>query len=193
MSPAATHSAEDADTAILAAADRLFYERGVAGVGMDDVRDAAGVSLRRLYALYPSKRELVAAWLRDRHERWMAWFRDSVEAAIVEGADPAVATFDAIEQWASGPTYRGCAFLNVVAETTEIDDEHRSIAADHKRDLVSYLASLAARAHRDAPEWLPRALGVLIDGCIVQAAVFGSVEPVRDARRAAAQLVGVPS
>jgi AcrR family transcriptional regulator len=191
MSPAATRSVEDADVAILAAADRLFYERGVAGVGMDDVRDAAGVSLRRLYALYPSKRELVAAWLRDRHERWMTWFRDTVEAAVATGVDPAVATFDAIEQWASGPTYRGCAFLNVVAETTEIDDEHRAIAADHKRDLVRYLAALAARAHPEAPGWLPGALGVLIDGCIVQATVFGSVEPVRDARRAAAQLVGV--
>jgi AcrR family transcriptional regulator len=182
---------EFADVAILAAADRLFYERGVAGVGMDDVRDAAGVSLRRLYSLYPSKRDLVAAWLRDRHERWMTWFRDAVESAVARGEDPVVATFGAIEEWASAPTYRGCAFLNVVAETTEIDDEHRAIAAGHKRDLVRHLASLAARAHPGAPEWLPGALGVLIDGCIVQAAVFGSVEPVRDARRAAAQLVGV--
>jgi AcrR family transcriptional regulator len=191
MSPAATTSIEDADVAILAAADRLFYERGVAGVGMDDVRDAAGVSLRRLYSLYPSKRELVAAWLRDRHQRWMAWFCDAVDAAAARGIDPVLATFDAIEQWASGPTYRGCAFLNVVAETTEIDDEHRAIAASHKRDLVGLLATLASSSHTDAPGWLPGALGVLIDGCIVQAAVFGSLEPVRDARRAAAQLVGV--
>jgi AcrR family transcriptional regulator len=191
MSPAATHSPDDAGIAILAAADRLFYERGVAGVGMDDVRDAAGVSLRRLYALYPSKRDLVAAWLRDRHDRWMAWFQAAVELAVADGRDPVVATFDAIEQWASGPTYRGCAFLNVVAETTEIDDEHRAIAAAHKRDLVQHLAALAARSHPEAPDWLPGALGVLIDGCIVQAAVFGNVAPVHDARRAAAQLVGV--
>jgi AcrR family transcriptional regulator len=191
MSPAATRTVEDSGVAILAAADRLFYERGVAGVGMDDVRDAAGVSLRRLYSLYPSKRDLVAAWLRDRHERWMAWFRGAVEASSAQGVDPLVATFDAIEVWASSPSYRGCAFLNVIAETTEIDAEHRVIAADHKRELVEYLVSLAATAHSDAPEWLPSALCVLIDGAIVQAAVFGSIDPVRDARRAAAQLVGV--
>jgi AcrR family transcriptional regulator len=191
MSPAATRSKQDAGVAVLEAADHLFYERGVAGVGMDDVRDAAGVSLRRLYALHPSKRDLVAAWLRDRHERWMGWFRDSVDASAALGADPLVATFDAIEQWAAGPTYRGCAFLNVVAETTEIDAEHRAIAADHKRDLVQYLAALAATSHPDAPDWLPGALGVLIDGAIVQAAVFGSVEPVRVARCAASHLVDV--
>jgi AcrR family transcriptional regulator len=191
MSPAATRTVEDAGVAILAAADRLFYERGVAGVGMDDVRDEAGVSLRRLYSLYPSKRDLIAAWLRDRHERWMSWFRGAVDASTAHGVDPLVATFDAIEAWASSPSYRGCAFLNLLAETTEIDDEHRDIAADHKRELVRYLASLAATAHADAPAWLPSVFGVLIDGSIVQAAVFGSVDPVRDARRAAAQLLGV--
>jgi AcrR family transcriptional regulator len=191
MSPAATRTVEDAGVAVLVAADRLFYERGVAGVGMDDVRDAAGVSLRRLYSLYPSKRDLVAAWLRDRHERWMTWFRGAVDASTAHGADPLVATFDAIEAWASSPSYRGCAFLNIIAETTEIDAEHRAIAADHKRELVQYLASLAATTHADAPAWLPSVLGVLIDGAIVQAAVFGSVDPVRDARRAAAQLLGL--
>jgi hypothetical protein len=121
----------------------------------------------------------------------MDWFRTAAVAAAATGTDPLVATFAAIEEWASGPSYRGCAFLNVIAETTEIDAEHRAIVADHKRDLVQYLASLAAQSHPDAPEWLPRALAVLIDGCIVQAAVFGSVAPVRDARCAAEQLIGV--
>lgn len=189
MSPATTITADAATAAVLVAADRLFYERGVAGVGMDDVRDASGVSLRRLYSLYPSKRELVTAWLNDRHTRWMRWFVDTVEERARQGVAPLLATFDVIEQWASGPEYRGCAFLNVIAETTEIDDSHRRIVADHKRELARHLATLAARGRSDLPEWLVGALAVLIDGAIVQAAVFGSVAPIRDARCAAAHLL----
>jgi AcrR family transcriptional regulator len=189
MSPAATITPADADRAVLAGADRLFYGRGVAGVGMDDVRDAAGVSLRRLYALSPSKRALVTAWLHDRHERWMAWFVAEVERRAGAGVDPLVATFDAIESWAGSPDYRGCAFLNVIAETTEIDDTHRAIAAGHKRGLVQHLATLAASSHPEAPAWLPEALGVLIDGAIVQAAVFADTAPVAAARLAAQRLL----
>ena len=62
MSPAATMSVDDAERAILETADQLFYERGIALVTMADVRDAAGVSMRRMYQLYPSKADLVAAW-----------------------------------------------------------------------------------------------------------------------------------
>lgn len=189
MSPAATIGREAGERAILAAADDLFYARGIAGVGMADVRDAAGVSLRRLYASYPSKRDLVAAWLDDRHVRWMQWFTTAVDRLSADGRDPLVATFDAIAEWVRSPGYRGCAFLNAIAETTEIDDAHRAIVANHKRELVQHLVSLTAAAHPGAPDWLPSAIGVLIDGAIVQTAVFGNDSAIAPARAAAAQLV----
>ena len=177
MSPAATKGRAESAVAVLAAADALFYERGIAGVGMADVRDASGVSLRRLYTLYPSKRDLVAAWLDDRHVRWMAWFTTSVSRLAGGGTDPLLATFDAIEEWVHA------------AETTEIDDAHRAIVADHKRALIEHLASLATAAHPEAPDWLPETIGVLIDGAIVQAAVFGTDAPILAARRGAAQML----
>ncbi len=189
MSPAATISREVGERAILAAADDLFYARGIAGVGMADVRDAAGVSLRRLYTSYPSKRDLVAAWLDDRHVRWMQWFTTTVDRLSADGRDPLVATFDAIAEWVHSPGYRGCAFLNAIAEPTEIDDAHRAIVANHKHELVQHLVSLSAVAHPGAPDWLPSAIGVLIDGAIVQTAVFGNDSPIAPARAAAAQLV----
>ena len=67
-------SPDAAQRSVLRAADELFYAHGISGVVMSDIRDASGVSMRRLYAMYPSKSELVAAWLTDRHDTWMAWF-----------------------------------------------------------------------------------------------------------------------
>ncbi|MDR2279923.1 MAG: TetR/AcrR family transcriptional regulator, partial [Gordonia sp. (in: high G+C Gram-positive bacteria)] len=63
----------DADqqrAAVLDAAERLFYGRGIQSVGMDEIRTAAGVSLKAIYKLFPSKESLVAQVLAIRDRRW---------------------------------------------------------------------------------------------------------------------------
>ena len=59
----------DADLrdSVIAAADDLFYGRGIQSVGMDDVRQASGVSLKKLYSMFASKERLVLAVLERRH------------------------------------------------------------------------------------------------------------------------------
>jgi AcrR family transcriptional regulator len=189
MSPAATIPTGQARRAVLNAADELFYAHGISGVVMSDIRDASGVSMRRLYAMYPSKSELVAAWLTDRHDTWMAWFTTSVDRHVAAGAEPVLATLDAVAEWVASPGYRGCAFINSLAETSEMNDTHRAIIAAHKRDLVAHLAQLAARDHPDAPSWLPAALAVILDGVIVQCTIFANTEPLDAARSAVHQLL----
>ena len=98
MSPAATIDLETARAAVLRSANEVFYARGIAGVGMADIRDGSGVSLRRLYTLYPSKRELVAAWLTARHKTWMEWFGATVERSRAAGEESLLATFGAIAE-----------------------------------------------------------------------------------------------
>lgn len=188
MSRAATLDDDSARAAVLRTADAVFSARGVAGVRMAEIRDDAGVSLRRLYGLYPSKRELVAAWLASRHTTWMAWFQSSIDRRRAAGEEPLLAAFDVLAEWAASPGYRGCAFVNTAAETTEIDETHRRIIAGHKRELLTYLVSLAEAGGYPEPDRLGRMIGVLLDGAMVEAAVLSSPEPI-DAAREAASLV----
>lgn len=51
---------------ILAAADRLFYTKGIRAIGVDTVAAEAGVSKRTLYNHYPSKDALITAYLTAR-------------------------------------------------------------------------------------------------------------------------------
>ena len=106
-------------------------------------------------------------------------------AASTAARRPVDAIFDTLAEWASTPGYRGCAFLNTAAEVAEIDDRHLQIIAAHKRGLVEYLAELMRDAGAREPESLAAALGVLVDGAIVQAAVFGSLDPIHAAKAAA--------
>ncbi len=189
MSPAATMSTDDARRAVLRAADDLFYAHGITGVVMSDIRDASGVSMRRLYAMYPSKRDLVTGWLTERHVTWMAWFTTSVDRHIAAGTDPVLAPFDAIGDWVTTPGFRGCAFINSLAEASEMADVHHTIITAHKRDLVEHLAELARRERPDAPAWLAPALAVIVDGAIVQCTIFASSDPLTAARCAVHQLL----
>jgi AcrR family transcriptional regulator len=190
MTPVSGIGGGAARSAVLETADRVFYARGVAGVGMAEIRDESHVSLRRLYTLFGSKRGLVAAWLEERHRSWMDWFADSIERSRAAGVEPLLAAFDAIDSWAATPGYRGCAFLNTAAEVAEIDDTHRAIIAAHKRQLIAYLAGLASEGGHEPAEELAEMIGVLLDGSIVQSAVLSSRQPIAAARAVTARMIG---
>ena len=180
MSPVSALTDGEAQRAVIEVADDIFYQQGVAATSMADIRDRSGVSLRRIYRLYPAKSDLVAGWLRHRHEAWTQWFVTDVERRLADGADPVEAVFDALGRWLSDTAFRGCGFINTLAEGTELTDEHREIIRHHKRSLVDTLA-------RYGPD--PAAMAVLVDGAIVRSSVEGSIAPVDDARRAAHALL----
>ena len=123
---------------------------------MAEIRDASGVSLRRLYGLYPSKHDLVAGWLEARHTSWMAWFQAGIRAASTAGAAPVDAIFDTLAEWASTPGYRGCAFLNTAAE---VGRDRRPAPADHRRPQAQ---SRRVPGRADARRRRPRAR---VTGC----------------------------
>ena len=181
MSPAATMSVDDATTAVLDAADALFYSRGVQPVAMAEVRDRAGVSLRRLYSLFGSKDDLIAQWLAARHDAWTAGFRAEVDRALASGAEPVDAVFDALEVWMRATDYRGCGFINTHAERGDLRSEHRAIIRAHKKELADQLERLVPNG---------RAIAVLFDGAIVQASIFAEPGPIHRAREAARVLAG---
>src|SRR3954468_10276705 len=66
------------DARILRAAHDLFYGDGIRATGIDRVIAESGVAKVTFYRRFPSKDDLVLAYLDFRHERWMAWFTDAL-------------------------------------------------------------------------------------------------------------------
>ncbi|WP_308197007.1 TetR/AcrR family transcriptional regulator [Rhodococcus sp. CH91] len=142
---------EEIRTRIVEAADALFYSRGFGQVGMDAVRDAAGVSLRALYKEFPSKDELIAAVLAGRHEMWTR----GVEAKVDAIDDPAarlLAVYDFLSDWFGDPDFRGCGFINAFGELGSANPRVAEVVREHKADFQHYVARLVAEA--GAPESL---------------------------------------
>lgn len=171
---------------VLDAAESLFYSRGVQSVGVDEIRAAAGVSLKRLYQLFPSKEELVQAYLQRRDRRW----RESLASYVSAVEDPdagLLAVFDWLHAWFAEPGFRGCAWINCFGELGATSPAVVEEARRHKLAVRQYLGQLVETAGR--PAELADQLYLLAEGAMVAAAVFADADAALRARRAATLLL----
>ncbi|MFI6523897.1 TetR/AcrR family transcriptional regulator [Streptomyces uncialis] len=177
----------DAETArrqVLESARALFGERGVQAVGMDAVRTASGVSLKRLYQLFPSKETLVEEVLRRRDQA----VREGIAAhAQATGADTpydrVLDVFDYLADWFAQPGFRGCVFINAFGELGGTSDGVTDIARTHKAALRDHFADLTAQL--GAPDATADHLALLANGAMAVAGINGSPEAAHQARDAA--------
>lgn len=175
MSPAPTVPDEVGERRILDAADALFAARGITDVTMAEVRDAAQVSMRRLYRFVGGKPELVARWLADRDRRWLAEFDRLVDQRLDEGAPLVDAVFDVLADGLDADDFRGCAFLRTLTELSALPETIRSVIVAHKQ---AFADDLARRLGADGDDLI-----LLVDGAITHAALHRDVAPLRRAQR----------
>lgn len=176
-------SALPARERILLTAHDLFYADGIRATGIDRVIAASAVTKVTFYRHFPSKDDLVRAFLDHRHARWMAWFVDALgRRGAHERSGDAQALLllaDVMAEWFTDPVFRGCAFINAVAEVGGSVEGAAERARDHKREMVEVIADLlpATLPQRMA---LAQAAAIGIDGAIVKAQM-GGAEMVREA------------
>ncbi|MEU9335957.1 TetR/AcrR family transcriptional regulator [Streptomyces sp. NPDC048290] len=170
----------------LDAAGELFYARGVQAVGMDAVRAASGLSLKRLYQLFPSKEGLVEAYLDRRDAHW----RGRLAAYVERHEDPRariLAVYDWLERWFAEDGFRGCAWINAYGELGAASPGVAERVRAHKAAFRDHLAVLVADAGR--PPALVWPLFLLAEGAMVTAGIEGGTAPAARARDAARSLL----
>lgn len=172
---------------ILAAADELYYRKGYAAVGMDELRAAAGVSLRKLYALFPSKTDIVTAVLARKHAEWESGLTGAVADAGSDPRDRLLAVYGYLEGWFCADDFRGCAFINAFGELGGTNPEVAEIVRDHKASFQAYMAGLVVDA--GAPASLAAQLSILAEGAQSTAAIAADPQVAVQARNAAEVLI----
>lgn len=171
---------------ILAAADALYYARGIHEVGMDAVREASGLSLKRIYSVFPSKADLVVAVLSGRRQEWD---RDLAQALAVqpEPRGQLLAIFDFLRDWFESEDFRGCIFINSYGESGATSDPVRVVVRSQKSDFQRLVERLSLEA--GGTTRLARQLALLAEGAQTSAAIGHDPSWADDARAAAESLI----
>lgn len=171
---------------ILGVAGELFFREGIRAVGIDRIIVEADIAKATLYRHFPSKEDLVLAYLEDRHARAM----QGLEASVAEHAEPRAqiaSIFDRLAEKAENPVFRGCAFALAVAEHGD-SQKIVGLARLHKQAVARTLLAIARRASLADAEAAGRHLALLYDGALARRAVLGDAQPMRDARQSALAL-----
>lgn len=149
---------------ILAAAADLFYREGIRAVGIEAVIEKAGVAKMSLYRSFPSKDDLVAAFLADRNRRYWLWWDDVTAASAGNPRAQLRDLFNALAKRISSPDYRGCAFVNTAIEFPDPTHPGHAVALANKRELRHRLCGLTSGLGLASPQHLADQLMLLIEG-----------------------------
>src|SRR6267142_6709517 len=166
---------------ILETADRLFYLQGIRAVGVDTIAAEIGISKRTLYNHFPSKNELIAAYLAGRFKQVPASDKPPVEQIL--------GTFDRLERGFAAKGFRGCPFVNAVAELGAEERSVKKIAIAFKESRRLWFRDLLVQLGVADPEGLATQLTLLVDGSIAQDLVRDDPSMARAAKDAARVLL----
>jgi AcrR family transcriptional regulator len=166
---------------ILETADRLFYLKGIRAIGVDTIAAEIGISKRTLYNHFPSKDALISAYL----ERRFVQPRPSDKSAI----DQILGIFDSLERRFASKDFRGCPFVNAVAEVGTESKAVRKIAVAFKESRRLWFRDLLVQTGVTDPESLATQLVLLVDGSIAQDLVRDDPAMARAAKEAAKVLL----
>jgi AcrR family transcriptional regulator len=188
IDPATVTRPSAARERILATAFELFYARGIRAVGIDLIIARSGVAKATFYKHFPSKDDLVLAYL-DKVDG--VWFGQLVAAAEAAGPDPAeqlVGMFDALRTACRREGYRGCAFINAAAESQPGTPVHQRTVA-HKAAVLAWILDLAEQAGAHQPDTLARSLTLLLDGGLASGSLDADPEAPAAAKTSARTLI----
>ncbi|TDC48726.1 TetR/AcrR family transcriptional regulator [Jiangella ureilytica] len=173
---------------ILAASYRLFARRGILGVGVDEVIERAHVAKATFYKHFPSKNDLVLAYLDRREREWTVGLVEAGSEKLADGPEERLlAIFDVFEEWFASDDFDGIAFITVLLEMGRSHPLGQA-SIQHLAHLRAIVSARAADAGLRDPEEFARSWQILMKGSII-AALEGDPGAAQRAKAMAATLI----
>jgi AcrR family transcriptional regulator len=165
--------APDARERLLESASRLFNERGVHAVGLQQIIGECGCGKNMLYREFASKDDLVVAWLERCQDTWEAIVDGATRPLADDPAGQLVAIVRVSAEEAAVPGYRGCPMRNTRAEFPDPAHPAHQVSVAYVDAVRARLRELAERAGASDPGPLADRLMLILDGLLSNSAMLG--------------------
>ncbi len=123
-------------------AARMFYRHGYRATGVDTLAGVSGIGKMTLYRHYPTKDDLIVAYLKDSNDLFWSNF-EQMTADAPTAREKLLAFFEGLQDYVQTPTCYGCPFLNVATEYPESDHPGHQVAMEHKQSVRVRFRQLA--------------------------------------------------
>jgi AcrR family transcriptional regulator len=186
-------SREDVTSAVrekfLSIARELFYQEGIRAVGVDTIVERSGASKTSLYRWFPTKDDLIAAFLEKENAEFWAYWEKVASKYSGRPREEMLAHLKWIAGYIGGKKFRGCPFLNAAAEFPNPAHKARAVCRANKSELKHRLAALAKDMGASEPERLGNQLTLLIDGAFSNSQALGKAGPATELLSAGEALI----
>ncbi len=172
---------------IIATAGRLFYHEGYRAVGVDRVIAEADVAKATFYRHFPSKDDLIVAWV------------GAAEKGMAAGQPPAdgpTALSDYVQATlalARRPACVGCTYQGAAGEFAAQDHPAHRAACGVKARVIADLAARARAQGLRNPDEVAEEVFLVIEGLWAACRMFGPDAPFAAAERALSRIITAAS
>ena len=180
---------------IIETAVELFYAQGYLATGINQIIKEAGVSKASFYDHFKSKENLCVLYLQECHNNFSVLLKEKMGECDTP-IDRFMAPLDFLRIWLPEGNYRGCAFLNITSEITDIHSNVRKEVIYTKdgfksviRELTKDLKNSDSKYKHIDVEFVANAYYVLIEGAISASQIYSETWPVEDARKAVEKII----
>ena len=174
---------------ILKTAIHFFNSKGIRATGVDTLIEESGVAKMTFYKYFPTKKALVMEYLRERDHFVLALLKERLSREGPSPREKLLSIFDVLKNLCEDPQFRGCVFINAIAESRSVESEEHLFSASHKRAFQQLLKETAIQAGLKKPNEVADQLSLLFHGAVVTAQIEDSTRPIQVARELAYKLV----
>lgn len=170
---------------ILKTAARLFFSQGYNSTGINQIIAEAGVAKASLYQHYPSKDDLLLAYLQVASAEWF----DSLDYQLKElefPKDRMLAAFDLLLVYMPSVCFKGCHFQNIISEIPAKNDRAMQQIEQHKQRMKQFFADESSKMGKSE---LGEELALLFEGAIISSQIFRQNKPIETAKNLAERLI----
>ena len=164
---------------LLETAARIFYAEGINTVGVSRIVEEADVTLATFYRHFPSKQDLILAYLQRVHDGFDT-LAAAAQAAAKDPGDVLKLIGHNITAQLLEPGFRGCAFINAASEFEDPDGPIMRAVLAHRTWFHDLVRDAFASAGHPQPDLAASRYVMLRDGATT-AGYLGDPSQARDA------------
>ncbi|MGH1519301.1 TetR/AcrR family transcriptional regulator [Chryseobacterium sp. JK1] len=159
---------------IIRVASDLFYRQGYNSTGINQIIAEADIAIGSLYNHFPSKNDLLQAYLIKEEITWFQGFENCI-VKISDPKDKLLAMVDFRKKLQQSSQFSGCHFIKIISEIGEgnpvISDFVRKHKEKQKEQIRTLVKESNSNREESASEFISDTIFLLIEGAVVTSTI----------------------